>query len=107
MQFAKNSNKLRISNLNESLIVDCGGFTQATLQFQSLHGNAWTTAVVTIRASIDGATVVDLPSVTTVSSAGIVYAIDVKDFAFLHLVVTTAEGTASDIAVHTYLNDYR
>lgn len=97
--------RLTISNANEQLVIPVGGFTRASIQFRKLSGNAWTAAVVTLRVSLDGVNAWDLASVTTVEVEGIVYDLDVSRYAYLHLVVTTAEGTTSEIDVTVYKTD--
>lgn len=60
-------------------------------------GNAWGTAVLTVKRSNDGANFVALESATTISAGGgMTAAFSVSGFAYLRVDVTTAEGSAAD-----------
>ena len=96
----------RISNLGERLNIPCGNASRASIQFATKHGNTWSTAVIAVRCSNDNDSIIELPTTVTVTGETRII-VDVSDVAFLHLVVTTAEGSTSDIHVSYILTDYQ
>jgi deoxyhypusine synthase len=96
----------RISNLGERLDIPCGNSSRASIQFSVKHGNTWSTAVIAVRCSNDNDSIIELPTTLTASGETRLI-VDVSDVGFLHLVVTTAEGTTSDIHVSYILTDYQ
>lgn len=95
---------LDLNSLGNAAVVDVRGFSRASVSIRTLAGAAWSTAVVELRASVDGKTVETLEQVYEWTGQGTLWDIDVKAFAFVHLVVTTAEGTALKGRVSVYMN---
>lgn len=95
---------LDLNALGSSAVVDVRGFTRASVAIRTLSGADWNSAVVELRASVDGKTVEELVQVYEWTGQGTVWDIDVGPFAFVHLVVTTAEGTALKGRVSVYMN---
>jgi len=97
----------RISQLGNRMDIDVSDATRLTLIFSAKNSYVWTTpAVIAIRASLDNFNIVELPSTITVNAVGSVF-LDVSNYKYIHLVVTTAESTSpSDIYVSYVANDF-
>lgn len=95
---------LDLNAVGSSAVVDVRSVSRASIAIRTLSGASWTSAVVELRASVDGKTVEELAQVYEWAGQGTVWDIDVKPFAYLHLVVTTTEGTALKGRVSVYMN---
>lgn len=84
--------------------IPCGKFTSATVQITNPDSVTWSSAVVTLKGSLDGKTPVVFSPSVTFSATGI-KTVDVADYAFLHIEVTTAESASSDVSVYVFLTD--
>lgn len=92
---------------SDPLVIPCSQFRKAMLQFVLPHGATWSSAVVAVQVSIDGANPQNLPAATTITGPGITGPLDVSDYAYLHLTATANEGTAPNEAVLSiYLTDF-
>lgn len=105
-KISQNNVKFRISNLGERMDIPCGQASRLLLNFVAIHGNTWSTAVIAIRRSLDNDNIVEFP--TTISVSGeTMLEVDVSACNFVHLVVTTAQSTTSDVYVNWMTNDYQ
>ncbi len=95
--------QLRVSEANKELIIPVNNSDKLTLQFAKKHNNSWSTAVIAIRGSIDGEMTFEFPTTLTATGETTLY-LDVSGINYVHLVVTTAESSTSDVRVNCMLS---
>lgn len=83
-----------------SAVWPVGPYLSGTVQLQSENGNAWTSGVVEIKRSNDGARFHSFASAVTLSADGMTAEMDLSGVAFVAAVVTTANGAA--LTLHAF-----
>jgi hypothetical protein len=97
---------LRIDRVGETLCIPVSQATRLTIQTTNPPGKSWSKAVITVKRSLSGLAddAQALDPAATITATGIL-TLDVADTAFIHLTVTTAEGSTSEVLVSTYQHD--
>lgn len=80
------------------------GDTSATIQLTNPGSVTWSSAVLTVRRSLDGKNPVARSPAVTISAVGMTV-VDVADDLYLHIDVTTAEAASGDVTIDVMLTD--
>lgn len=86
--------KILNGNTTSDVVWPVGPYLTGTIQVQSEGYTAWTSAVVEVKRSNDGVRFYSYPTAVTLSADGMTASLDVSGWAWVALVVTTANGAA-------------
>lgn len=103
-QIVVNRDDLNLKVLSGITPVNVGGATSATIQLINPDGVTWSSAVLTVRRSLDGKNPVARVPAVTISAVGMTE-VDVADDMWLHVDVTTAESASGDVTIIVMVSD--